>query len=402
VLLRQEIKHLLHCPSTWAVAIISVLLACLTPFLSLLGASIDVISPNGTRTTISGPAALSAWRDIESPLEGEISVEQLEAALSVYQQLIKEYGENIPDDVYIRQGYPIEAYLNILRSYSAGTGTDGLASLAPESVSTFYTARTGRVTEFLSAQLGANTPAYQAALAENAKVQTPFHFYSHRGLENALLNISAIVVVLSLLVCVLCGQLFSAEYQSNSVTILRATRYGRKKLAWAKVFAALFSSTILYVFTVTIYSAICGTLFGWRGFNAPIQLSSYLSVHPFTYGQVYVVAAAVGLLTIWAVTAFTLFISSRMNTPVFVTAIGFGAIILQFLIGSLPSKFFDFLGDILPSSGSSVYGELFRVNYFTVGPIAIWSPVVIVCSAFISVFVFSFLAVKSYCKHEGT
>ena len=111
MLLRQELKHLLHCPSTWVVAIISLLLACLTPFLSLMGTSIDEVSPSGTRATISGPAALSAWRDIESPLEGEISVERLEAALSVYQQLIKEYGENIPDDVYIRQGYPIEAYL---------------------------------------------------------------------------------------------------------------------------------------------------------------------------------------------------------------------------------------------------------------------------------------------------
>ena len=62
------------------------------------------------------------------------------------------------------------------------------------------------------------------------------------------------------------------------------------------------------------------------------------------------------------------------------------------------------LSTILPSAGigmqNNFLSQLADFNYLNIGGMSFWTPHVILISAGIELFVFTFLAIHSYCRHQ--
>src|SRR5699024_1357391 len=124
------------------------------------GTSVWQIDENGTASLKSGPQAISIRREIEKPYYGPVTPEKLWQVTEQYQSIRATYGENIPNDVYIKEIQPAESLMNLLAaafSEPGAYGYDILLDLSEEDIMSFYELRDKNVTEYLTAQLGYNT-----------------------------------------------------------------------------------------------------------------------------------------------------------------------------------------------------------------------------------------------------
>lgn len=398
-----EIKRILHLKSTLIMIILVFLFSLAMPFLALIGTSVWQIDENGTASLKSGPQAISIRREIEKPYYGPVTPEKLWQVTEQYQSIRATYGENIPNDVYIKEIQPAESLMNLLAaafSEPGAYGYDILLDLSEEDIMSFYELRDKNVTEYLTAQLGYNTVAFNDAFQKAKQVGTPFNYFSCNGWPSAIENIGAIIIITLFSVCVIASPVFSSEYQSGAYMIARAAKNGRKKFAHTKVLATTIISLTIYLASLFIYSSVCFVLFGVEGLKTQIQFSSFLSPIPYTYGDMLILTAAMGVMTVITVNVFVCFLSSCFISSVFSAVIGISTVIMQQVIGSVSVTIAQFISDILPSSGTMIYGELYRINYFTIGPVAIWSPYLILFASVVAFPLFYGLTIRSYTCHE--
>lgn len=400
MLFAAEWKRLFCRVSTWIVALIMLAAGAALPIVCTLGTSAPVIREDGTMALAHGVAAVHERNRILVDMQGTpVLPDKLKTDLRTYQALLTKYNQDIPDEVYCREVYPIEPYLSLMtRVY--GCNMAGLASVSPDRVDDFYSERAQVQQKYLATQLGEGTHAYDQAMAAAKKVSVPFVFQADPTLLNCLSNVSLLVLILLLLDCILGARAFAGDYQDHSVTVFRASRYGKEKLARARVLAFNAFTLGMYGVSVLAYTAGCLYVVGPAGFRSPIQLTNMLAVWNLTCGQVYLLSVLAGGLAVLAVTSFCLWISAGLNAPLIVLSACLAMFALKMGVGALPGKLSIFIGTLFPSSGAEMYGELFRVNFFTAGGIAIWTPVLITAAGWIMVILFPCLAVRAYCRHE--
>lgn len=404
-MLSLELKRVLRLRSTIIVALISLFCACASPFLSTIGVNSYKTDERGNYQALFGYSGVKLRRESEAVYNGPVTPELLWQVTDSYQTLCAEYGSNnIPNEIFIKQIFPAEPLMLLLHAQYSDPGMygyEGLLSLSQQDVADFYRLRDEAVEDYLTVQLGEDSAAYQLARKKAEQVQTPFAFYAHPGWPNACGNISTLAIIAMLAGCVISAQMFSAEYQSGAYMILRAAKNGRERLARVKVLSALIVSGSLYLAMLLIYSVLCIFIFGAEGLSAPIQFASLLSPMPFTFKDTYMLSACMGLVTVLAMSAFAVLLSSRFVSSMFPVVICFSLLALQQFLGSIPAAWANFLGDLLPSSGSAMYGELFRINYFEAGSVAVWSPYVILFANMITVPLCGTLAIHSYCSYNA-
>ncbi|MDR1774451.1 MAG: hypothetical protein LBR30_06265 [Clostridioides sp.] len=123
---------------------------------------------------------------------------------------------------------------------------------------------------------------------------------------------------------------------------------------------------------------------------------------PYNLGQLQIVTVSGALLSLLATMAFSLFVSSKSRT--YLTTI-----LISMVVCFLPSILYSASGGnwvnyILPSSGiglkNSLLYQLVGLKFLNIGGISIWTPIIIILGAAIEFFLFSFLSIRSYCKHE--
>jgi len=403
IMLTFELKRILRLRSTIVILIIALLLACVLPFLSTIGINGYLIEDSGSLQILSGYDGVKSRREAESTYEGLATPDILWQVINNYQTLHAEYGDNIPNEIYIKEIVPAETLMKLIVSGSLGQGQygyEGLLAFTQEDIWNFYELRNGAVEQYLIQQLGGNSSAYQVAKRMAGQVRVPFAFHACQGWPTACGNISGIVMIAIFAGCLLSSRVFSVEYQSGAYLILKSAKNGCQKLAKVKIVASLIVSGGLYLAILLVYSLLCVFIFGKDGLNVPIQFASFLSPVPFTFRDVYILSACMGLITVLAMSAFTLFLSSCFVSPAFPIAISWFLLVIQQLSGSLSAEWIQLLCDILPSSGSAVYGELFRINFLEIGNIAIWSPCVIFFTNLLAIPVCSILAIHFYCCYK--
>lgn len=398
-----EIKRILHIKSTLIMTILVFLFSLGMPFLALIGTSVWQIDEDGNASLTSGPKAITIRREIEKIYYGPVTLEKLWEVTEQYQSVRAAYGENIPNDVYIKEIQPAESLMNLLSaafSKPGAYGYDVLLDLSEEDIMNFYELRDKNVTEYLTAQLGHNTISFTNALQKAKQVEIPFNYFSYNGWPSAIENISAIIIITLFSVCIIAAPVFSSEYQSGSYMISRAAKNGGKKLARTKVLATTIVSLTIYLVSIFTYSSICFVFFGIDGLKTPIQFSSFLSPIPYTYGDILILTTVTGLMTVITANVFVCFLSSCFISSVFAAVIGISTIIVQQVLGSVSLTFVQFISDILPTSGTMIYGELYRINYFTIGPVAIWSPHLILLASTVAFPLYYVLTIRSYTCHK--
>lgn len=144
--------------------------------------------------------------------------------------------------------------------------------------------------------------------------------------------------VLSILIClftvITISPVFAEEYSYHTDAVIYSTRYGRTRLAAAKVIASLETVTGAYIILLLLHFILYGVTYGLQGWNVNIQSSLHYaaSTYNFTFLQMFLYSAALNILGIASLTLTTLFLSAKMNTPV-------SALIASSVICFLPVMF---------------------------------------------------------------
>lgn len=183
---------------------------------------------------------------------------------------------------------------------------------------------------------------------QSAKIKTPYAYGYYAGWNNISDRI-AFIPFLILMICISLAPVFASEYQERTDVLILSSRYGRSKVIGSKILMS-------YLFGVTIYGitmllAIGGSLalFGTGGANLPIQLGTPNSPFPWSYSQMVSIHAILGLLITLGMIGVTLFLSSKMTTPIPVLIADVILLMLPFIVPKTTgSVIYNLLVNLLP------------------------------------------------------
>ena len=130
---------------------------------------------------------------------------------------------------------------------------------------------------------------------------------------------------------------------------------------------------------------------------------SIINLPNINLGQLQIILAAAGLLSVLATVSCTLFLSAKCKDTLTVLLISIVALLMPlFAYEAMGSA--TWLSSILPSAGigrqNNFLYQLANFNYLHIGGMSFWTPQIILLSAGIGLFVFTFLAIHSYCRHQ--
>lgn len=182
-------------------------------------------------------------------------------------------------------------------------------------------------------------PEQQAALqALKDRVPIPFTYDWTAGHESELTMLDNCVFLVGLLLCAAVTPLFCGELRTGVYTIGHCARYGRGRLAAAKLAAALVFAGGAFAVLMGVYVAIQLAMFGPRGLSASVQIADIHCLLPLTLGQAEALLLASGLLSCLAGAAMAAAFSAAFENE-FPALVALFAI-LVFLRGILASGVF--------------------------------------------------------------
>ena len=406
-ILLLELKRVIKSRITWILLLVAVALSVIISLSVISYAQYTYIDKNGQQIKITGMEAIRANKKQMQPYEGEITIAKLQKALRIYQNVYKQYGENIPPEIFGKTLDPIDPFLRMINKVYPKSGDyyEALSKVSPDEITNFYQ----QCSETLKNQLEVKYPENKNVLKEaqklSKKVNVPFVFkvgYSSDAAENLAILIFLLVLICAMIV----SPIFSAEYQNGSDDILRCTKNGRAKFAVTKMCASLILTLAMFAVCVLTFVLIVNNAYGWDSLQTSTQiLMSALSLVPFTVGQVQSLTIWAGLLTLLAVACFTLFLSTkcRNSTTALIIATVFCALpAVLYSVGR--GNIVNLITCILPAGGTgmanSFYYQLSQSTFIQIGSLSAWAPYLMIAAAVIEIPLFFALSIHAYSKHQ--
>ena len=208
---------------------------------------------------------------------------------------------------------------------------------------------------------------------------------------------------LAILCVAIAAPTFAGEYQTGGDSILRTAKYGRKQLAITKILAAFTLFVVTFLVGITVHILILDAAFGTDCLKTSFQMRySIINLPNINLGQLQIILAAAGLLSVLATVSCTLFLSAKCKDTLTVLLISI--VVLLMPLFAYVAMGATWLSTIFPSAGIGMQNnflyQLADFNYLNIGGMSFWTPHVILISAGIELFVFTFLAIHSYCRHQ--
>lgn len=406
-----ELKRILKSRRTLILLAIAMVLSAVMAYLPIAFEGINRPNEDGTVTELDGLAAIEYKRNLYADSIGEVTPEKIKAALETYQSCVREYGsvesESFPLKMNIAQIVPIRPLLKGLSEVFAdpltGIGAD-LMDIDPNAIDqSYYEKCAEHLRDVMRNEQREYETAQQKAIEKYAELDTPF--YLHYGIsKDAFDYIEFYILFLAVLCVAIAAPTFAGEYQTGSDSILRTTKYGRFRLAITKILAAYTLFIVTFIIGIAIHLLILNTAFGTDCLKTSLQmLFSIINLSNINLGQLQIILAAAGLLSVLATVSCTLFFSAKCKDTLTVLLLSIVVLLMPlFTYAALGGA--TWLSTVLPSAGIGMQNnflyQLVNFNYLHIGEMSFWTPYVILISAGIEVFVFMFLALRSYCKHQ--
>ena len=408
---KLEMKRLLRTRSTWilmaAALLVTLVLCCVNIFgayyYSYDGKSYHALDATEMREIVTESA------------EGEWTSERIR---DVFEQ-IDEVSAN-------RRGIAVEGETNDNYEIVTGGNNSGAASIAgytntflrsipqvfdvymdeirPDMAAQYYTQRKAYIEEVMTLNYG--PAAAEAALRLDEDTTEPFYYEFGFGTGSNIASTLPVCLFAVAVACsVICAPVFASDYSTGADDIQRCARYGRKRLGKSRLLAAMTLSTVLYVVCAGVFVALTLAVFGDDKTSAQLALDA-LVLGNITMNGVLILTLAAGLLSVFATTAFTPWLSARMRSGVAVLAVTLAvAMTPTFLIVLLrESAVGDWLRLLLPSGGlglgTGMFVDIQVGKFLTIGSLAIWTPFVMLPAPVIEAPVFALLAQRAYVRRE--
>lgn len=408
-LLKVELKRIVKSRQVVILMIAGICLSALLAIAPVLFVSADVRDANGNIQELNGLSAIRYWREIKAPSDGEVTTEKLQSALATYQECVEKYGDpnsdDFPRDVYLNEISPI-SNLTRLISMTYSNFINGnliprsLAEIDVDELSSFYEECETRLENVIKVEREPESTSRIANSLYN-KVDRPFELYSEydRGAFDYLCFCIMFLVIISV---VISAPLFSENYESGADQILRCTKYGRKKLARAKILANMLPCALMYIVGIIVHLLISDLSFGPITMKTSVQaLYDTISLPSLNLFQLQIALAVGGLLTLISVNALTYFLSAKLERVAGTISISLIATLVPlfayFALGN------NWLSSMLPAGGiglnNNLLMQLVDFRFLHLGSYSFWTPQVTMLFTVVWIPVSLLLAVRSYSKH---
>lgn len=408
-LYRLEIKRVLKARRTLILLAVALIMSVVMAYLPIMFESINRPNADGTVTELDGIEAIRFKRTYYSETYGTVTPQKVADALQSYQSIVKEYGslDDVPLDIYIEHILAIRPLLKGLTEAfgdpATGMAADIMEIDPDEVVQSYYEKCAAHLNDVMENEQKDYPTAWQQANKKYVELEKPFQLYYGIS-RDAFDYVELYIFILSILCIAIAAPVFAGEYQTGSGSILRCTKYGRAKLAITKILASGSIFVVVFAFGMTIHLLISDLAFGMDCLKSSFQmLFSIINLPNLNLGQLQVILALTGLLSMLASVSFTLFLSAKCKDSLTVLLVSLVILLLPtFVYSALASA--TWISTILPSAGIGMQNnflyQLINFNYLHIGEMSFWTPYIILISAVIEVPVFLFLSIRSYCKHQ--
>ncbi len=410
-ILRLELKRMLKSKLTWILLVLSLLFSALLAYLPTTYCYSNYTDEAGNEISLTGLASIAYEKERQADASGIVTPERVREAVEIYQVCLTSYGVaesyDLPEGVYEREILPIAPLLHGVKEAFADPDTGmapSIMEIDPEKINDYYSVCEARITSLMAMEQPNSQAAQRKAVEMYRQIEKPFEVYP--GMSSAVMDYQNIMGFLVLLFCVvIAAPVFSADYQSGADDILRCTRYGRINLGVAKLLAALLISGLAFIVCAVTFIVVTNSLFGWECIKTSIQMMySIVTLAEMDIGQLQVLFAVAGLLSVLASVSFTLFLSSKCKSTVSSLAASLVFCIAPVVICmTVPGALSTWLCSILPASGTSIQASILYAitdfQFLNVGGLSIWTPYAMIGACVIEIPLFSFLTIRSYCKH---
>ena len=229
------------------------------------------------------------------------------------------YEQFLIDDAYWGKVAYRENLLNMIASNYAepntSVGYSSLAQLDIANIEGFYQTRQNKIEKILNEpSRGLSETEKEYWLDMNSKVETPFQYGYYEGWE-VIISCFELLLFPLLAVCIMISPVFAGEYQSGADSVILSAKYGKTKLATAKITASMLFGLLAFTLHVAVAFAIPLAAYGIDGWNLPLQIAGTTVPYPFTFLQGTLINLGVIYLILIAMMGLTLFLSAKMKNP---------------------------------------------------------------------------------------
>lgn len=279
------------------------------------------------------------------------------AGRKIEQKLLDEmqpaYEEFIVDGDY-KKALP---YLDIYNFIGTVLGTNASAEILNCDSDTFYA--------MLNTQLEANA---LAGREENISYNEPLFYQGYFDGWRQMASMMKVLACMEIMFIAIClSTVFTVEHTRKTDQIILCSRFGKKRLYFAKLMAGLTVGIAFTLILSLLMFGIIAFLYGFDGYNTILQ---FVLMRPFnlTLGQAVMILIGLSFAGAILVSVFTMALSELTKNSVGTIGIIAGILILTMFIMEMPAnlKILSEIWYMLPSNLVSLNGA-FRYSMFLLG-----------------------------------
>lgn len=282
---------------------------------------------------IKGTDGIKYKKEQYKEISGVMTEQYIYDTVNKYQQLFKNpdnVGYDGSEKFLIGDAYwdfvaPREKLLNVIAAnFDAPgeySGFNKLPDLDMNDGANFYEARAEKVKALLNDQSrGLSKEQKDYWISMNSKVKAPFQYGYYEAWEIIISSFELLIFAL-LAICIVIAPVFSGEYQAGTDALILSGRYGKTKLAVAKIISSFVFGMLSFTLHLVIAYGIPLAAFGVDGWNLPLQIANTAIPYPLTFLQLVIINLGVIYLVLSAMIGLTLLLSAKMKNPYLVLTV---------------------------------------------------------------------------------
>lgn len=282
---------------------------------------------------IKGTDGIKYKKEQYKEISGVMTEQYIYDTVNKYQQLFKNpdnVGYDGSEKFLIGDAYwdfvaPREKLLNVIAAnFDAPgeySGFNKLPDLDMDDGANFYEARAEKIKALLNDQSrGLSKEQKDYWINMNSKVKAPFQYGYYEAWEIIISSFELLIFAL-LTICIVIAPVFSGEYQAGTDALILSGRYGKTKLAAAKIISSFVFGMLSFTLHLVIACGIPLAAFGADGWNLPLQIANTAIPYPLTFLQLVIINLGVIYLVLSAMIGLTLLLSAKMKNPYLVLTV---------------------------------------------------------------------------------
>lgn len=314
-MLKYELKKFFSKTANKVILTAVILIAVGYSFLA--AESMSYVNPDGTH--IAGAGKITAGRRLaadKNRWKGELTAERIAEAVKSYQELRRQYPQDLPDTEY---GKTVQSYWDIL-NFAANVYVmepaflpDVIAQMTEEDLDHIYDIYTANLQK-MAEEYGETPEQEEFIRKQYEKIELPADYEAYDSWETMSMYIQTYVIILAVVIGFMAAGIFDEEFRNHAELVFFAAKYGRSKAAVNKIAAGMITATVIYWAGVGIMSLLSFGMMGASGFHTPYQLSDPDSIYVMTQGQRYLLIVVCGYIASLLSASTTMLVTTKMRT----------------------------------------------------------------------------------------